>query len=319
MDAARVIAVMYHYVRDRSGTPEAGIRGLDAAIFSRQLDLLSARLEPVTWPMVHAWLGGRGTLPQGCFLLTFDDGLADHAEIVAPILEARRLRGVFFVPGHVLDTGRMDSAHQIHLLQATLGDEPLAECVCDWLDRHHPQDDWLGQVDAAAARRTYHYEDSVERATLKYLLVHTLPIDLRNEMIDALFTRHVGDPQAVARRWYLDSRQMLLLSEAGHTIGGHGFAHEPYLRLSPDDQRRDLHRSAAALRSVLGPGARPFSFPYGSFDGAVARRCAEAGFAAAFTTCPGWIAPGDDTLRLNRVDTIDAETFVEEELSCALH
>ena len=319
MDDARVIAVMYHYVRDRAGTPEAGIRGLDTATFCGQLDRLCAHLEPVTWPGLYAWLLGHGSIPQRGFLLTFDDGLADHADVVAPILEARGLRGVFFVPGHVLGSGRMDSAHQIHLLQATLGDEVFADCVGAWLDQNHPRDGWLGRVDEAAARRTDHYEETVERARIKYLLAHVLPIDLRNGMVDALFRQHVGDPQTVARHWYLDLCQVMGLHDAGHTIGGHGFAHEPYERLSSDERGHDLRASAAALESLLGPGARPFSFPYGSFDEGIAWRCAAAGFATAFTTRPGWITGGDDTFQLNRVDTIHVDAFMEEELACALY
>ena len=319
MSDPQVIAVMYHYVRDRAGTSEAAIRGLDTATFCRQLDLLCAQMEPVTWPMVCAWLGGRGSIPERCFLLSFDDGLADHAEIVAPILEARHLHGVFFVPGRVLATGWMDSAHQVHLLQARLGDEVFGRCVSDWLDRHQPNEDWLERVDLAAAQKTYHYEDSVERATLKYLLAHTLPLDLRNAMVGELFARHVPDHQEITRCWYLDPQEVVGLHNAGHTIGGHGYAHEPYLRLTPARQTWDMRRSAEVLNSLLGLGIRPFSFPYGDFDGAVARRCAEAGFVQAFTTRPGWIAAGDDAFRLNRVDTIDADAFVEKELSCALH
>ncbi len=84
--AQRVVIVMYHYVRDRATTPEAAIRGLDTAGFRRQLDLLCARAEPITWPQFHAWHQGIGTIPETGFLLTFDDGLSDHAEVVAPLL-----------------------------------------------------------------------------------------------------------------------------------------------------------------------------------------------------------------------------------------
>ncbi len=45
-----VLVVMYHYVRDRAGTPDAGIRGLDVKGLCRQLDLLCDELTPVGWP-----------------------------------------------------------------------------------------------------------------------------------------------------------------------------------------------------------------------------------------------------------------------------
>ena len=317
MSEQRILAVMYHYVRNRAGSPEAGIHGLGAGAFGRQLDQLSALAEPITWPMLNAWHRGRGSLPGRCFLLTFDDGLADHVEVVAPILEARGLRGVFFVPARVLETGRMESAHQIHLLQAKLGDQAFLAAVTEWLIRHHPQGDRLDEVDQAAARRVYHYE-SAERAAVKYLLAFTLPSQVREEMIAVLFARRVGDPGEYARRWYLDAGDLTALVRAGHTIGGHGFAHEPYLRLSAPEQVRDLSRCASVLRQILGPGTRPFSYAYGSFDDAVAWRCHQAGFAQAFTTRPGWIRRFDNVHALNRLDTKDADAFCELELSCPL-
>jgi peptidoglycan/xylan/chitin deacetylase (PgdA/CDA1 family) len=311
-----VLAVMYHYVRDRGGTDDAGIRGLDTESFCRQLDLLCSRLDPVTWPMVCAWLRGRAAIPECCFLLTFDDGLADHADVVAPILEMRGLRGVFFVPGCVLESGSMDAAHQVHLLQARLGDDKFAQAVTDWLARNGG-DDWLDALDEDEAGRIYHYE-TPDRARVKYLLAYVLPFELRDRMVDALFRRHVGDPDAFARKWYLDLGQIRMLEAAGHTIGGHGYAHAPLLRLSPSEQALELSRSAAVLLDALGPGTRPFSYPFGSVDEAVARRCAEAGFVHGFTTVPGWIRLGNDPHLLGRVDTIAAERFLERQELCTL-
>ena len=315
MSDERVIAIMYHYVRDRAGTAQSGIRGLDPDTLSRQLDRLCRQFEPITWPMLHAWHHDGAHLPQRCCLLTFDDGLADHADVVAPLLEARGLRGTFFVSGQTLETQRMDAAHQVHLLQTTVGDDVLAADVVEWLGRQHPELNRMEQEDSQAARRLYHYE-TPDRARLKYLLHHSLPIDVRNAMVDDLFSRHVGNAGEMARSWYLQPEQLVQLEEAGHTIGGHGYAHEPYLRLSAEDQQQDLARSAAALRTALGPGTRPFSYPYGSLDDSVAGRCAEAGFAQAFTTCPGWIQRDDDVFQLNRLDTIAVDAFLEKEHLC---
>ncbi len=317
MNDQRVLAVMYHYVRDRCGTPEEGIRGLDTASFARQLDLLCAHLEPVGWPRLRAWQQKDASIPEACFLLTFDDGLADHAEVVAPILEARGLTGVFFVSGGSLETGRMHAAHQIHLLQTVLEEDALATAVYDWLARNESAEDWPQAVDREAARRLYHYESS-ERADLKYLLHCTLPVCSRNRMLDELVEQQVSDPRELARKWYLDGSALFALNAAGHTIGGHGFTHEPQARLSPREQLRDLSRSAAVLRSLLGPGERPLSYPFGSYNADVARHAAEVGFVQAFTTRPGWIRQGDRAFELHRVDTIAVDTFLEQELLCPL-
>ena len=178
-----------------------------------------------------------------------------------------------------------------------------------------PRDGWLSRIDEQAARQTYHYETS-PRARIKYLLNYTLPIELRHALINSLFAAQVGDPRQFAGQWYLDGAAVSDLDRAGHTIGGHGFAHEPYNRLSGAQQLRDLWRSAAVLRGLLGPDVRPFSYPFGGMTETVARRCAEAGYVQAFTTQPGWIRCDDDPHRLCRLDTINVEAFVTQELTC---
>ena len=168
-DTPRCLVAMYHYVHDqhsveRPGAPgiHGGLHGLSVAEFCRQLDRLCAALEPITWPMLFAWMEGRADIPQKSFLLTFDDGLADHVETILPILEDRGC-GVFFVPGSVLTSHQMLPAHAIHLLLSVLGEDGLEQALrksllangveswCDWLDQRPPGDD-------VAAETIYHYE-----------------------------------------------------------------------------------------------------------------------------------------------------------------
>ena len=333
------MVVMYHYVRDDAGLPRpgspdmsTGIKGLTTSEFRAQLDRLCELMEPIDWPTLYAWMSRRGSIPdrsrggrrscggrhssggRHCFLLTFDDGLADHAETVLPILEERGLRGVFFVPGVVLTSHRLLSAHAVHLLLSTLDEQTFERELLSYLAEHEDdRTDWVASVDVEAAQALYHYE-SPARARLKYLLTITLPVDLRIEAVDALFQRHIGSPARWARHWYMDWDDLFRMQSLGHTIGGHGFAHEPYTRLTPARRRQDLGRVAAVLREGLGPDIRPLSYPYGQFDDDTCAACCDAGFAHAFTTESRLITRGSDVFRLPRVDAIDVEAVLEREL-----
>lgn len=318
MSSAKCLCVMYHYVRDRRDGFEAGIRGLGVSAFADQLDALSAVMTPIDWPAFAAWRAGRGTIPPASFLLTFDDALSDHADVVLPILESRGLRGVFFVQTGVLSAPVMAAAHQIHLLMCRLGDAGLCEAVRRWLAVHAAEH--AARVDASAdaedARRLYHYE-TPERARLKYLLSRALPMDVRGRLLDALFAEHVGDAAETAARWYLRWDQLARMQRLGHTIGGHGHRHLPYDLLSPDERRRDLLRCAQALGDGLGADRRPFSYPYGCCDDAIARSCANAGFVNGFTTRERWVDASDGDFHLGRVDTIHVQAFLEREFQCS--
>ena len=313
------LVVMYHYVRDARPSGAEKISGLTSEEFRMQLDRLCGELVPIDWPTLYAWSQGRVYLPERCFLLTFDDGLADHVKTVLPILEERGLRGTFFVPGAILVREGMLAAHAIHLLLSTLGAPRLEEEVLRGLaDRPHDRDTvvgWCASVDESAARAMYHYEPP-ERARLKYLLTVLLPIDMRTSILDMLFERHVGSSRRWARDWYLQWDDLVEMQSRGHTIGGHGFAHEPYLRMTPAQRHKDLRRTAAILRAGLGSEARPASYPYGSYDNDTCAACGESGFAHAFTTQGLWLTGGCDPFRLPRVDTIHVNAVLEEDLAC---
>lgn len=309
-DSSTCLVVMYHYVHEAETPRREPLPGPTAAEFRGQIEQLCREMEPVSWPIFYSWLEGRAAVPRRSFLLTFDDGLADHARTVQPILDDMGLKGTFLVPALPLVEGRMLSAHAIHLLLSTLGDATLSRELGEVLQELGSGEDWLGRVDNAEATRIYHYETR-ERARLKHLLTMQLPVDLRDRAVEKLFERHIGSSRRWARRWYLswdDIREMML---RGHTIGGHGYRHEPYVRLSPDDCRRDIYRTADILREALGPEPRPFSYPYGSVNEIAETACQAAGFVQAFTTIPQLARRGLSTASLPRVDTIAVDSFLK--------
>jgi peptidoglycan/xylan/chitin deacetylase (PgdA/CDA1 family) len=302
---------MYHYVHDPDPAWGSGVRGLSLAEFRAQLDDLSRELEPVDWPTLHAWSRGEAVIPDYSFLLTFDDGLADHARFVLPILEERRLHGVFFVPGAILAERCLLSAHAVHLLLGRLGEEAFEQELRDRLEggkapvRESPSE-------LAAATRMYPYE-SPSRAKLKHLLTMKLPLSRRAAVVQAVFEKHLGESAAWARRWYVTVEEVEELVGLGHTVGGHGYRHEPLSRLSPADRVHDLRRLATMLNERLGIAPRPFSYPYGDFDPTVQSAVAEAGFVQAFTTRRAWITPLSNPFTLPRVDTINVSEMLKSE------
>ncbi len=306
---------MYHYVRARGEPIRRGVRGLLPSDFEEQLDALCRWGEPLSWEALAPCLCGKAQPPAQSFLLTFDDGLLDHAEVAAPILGERGLRGVFFVPGRVLHEPRLLSAHQVHLLLSIRTPEQLYDDVAAMLARLAPGDDWLDLADAEQAERIYAYE-SPARARLKHLLTGVLPISLRNHVLADLFARHVGSSAEWWKKWYLSPAQVVELHTAGHTIGGHSYAHEPLARLTRAELEHDLHRSARTLADLLGPAPRPFSYPFGSFNEDVIDVTRQAGFCAAVTTKSRPARSDDEPFALPRIDTIHVSAHLESEAPC---
>jgi len=312
--APKCLVVMYHYIRD-AGSGGAGVHGLDVDAFGAQLDMMSASMAPIDWPTFRAWRAGRRRISDRSFLVTFDDGLAEHGAVVGPMLERRGMRGLFFVSTGFVGAKDMASAHKIHLLISKLGAVEFLSEVRSRLGIVGESGKCAVEAGGAEAKNVYGYESGAV-ADLKYLLTFGIPIEDRRRVVDGLFEAHVGDAGEWSSRWYLDWPAVERLDAAGHTIGGHGHEHEPLLRWSAAEQGRDLARSAVELNRRLGERGRPMSYPYGSFDADVARRSAFAGFVNGFTTREGWIGPQDDAHQLCRVDTIHVGALMEREFTC---
>jgi len=100
--ARKVPVLMYHRILPRAGLPptwpEADpVYTLPEAVFRSHLDYLQeAGYRTILPEQLWRWALGLEALPEKAVLLTFDDGDPSHAEVAAPALAERGMRGTFF-------------------------------------------------------------------------------------------------------------------------------------------------------------------------------------------------------------------------------
>ncbi len=85
----------------------------------------------------------------------------------------------------------------------------------------------------------------------------------------------------------LDAVELKALDRAGWVIGSHTETHARLTALPPEDARRELSASKAALEGVLGRELSWFAYPYGSFSPALRDAVAGAGYRIGFATEQG--------------------------------
>jgi hypothetical protein len=169
---------MYHYVRDLPRTEFPRIKGMLTDDFRRQVTDLASRYEMATLESALAFLQGEYRPKRGLCLLTFDDGLRDHFETATPILEERRIQGLFFLITGCLAERRVAPVHMNHFMMASL---PFDEYRGRFLARLEERTgDPVGdsEIDAATAERTYPL-DEPGVARFKYLFNFKLDADAR--------------------------------------------------------------------------------------------------------------------------------------------
>jgi peptidoglycan/xylan/chitin deacetylase (PgdA/CDA1 family) len=99
--------------------------------FERQLRFYTRNFEPVDYEGLMALHDGRWRASKPGLILSFDDGLRSHADVVAPLLERHGFVGWFMVPGGFVDAGPEDQRafardHQISHADFNYGDPRIA-------------------------------------------------------------------------------------------------------------------------------------------------------------------------------------------------
>ena len=235
---------MYHYVRDG-----ARVHARTRAELEGQLDHIASRCTVVGLDAVRSreW-------PEDACLLTFDDGLVEHLEVVAPALARRGLTGVFCAPGAAVLERRVLDVHKSQFVLAAAPDHAaLARRIFELVP---------GEDEAALRERWTlpHRYDPPEKVLVKRLLQDGLPEPERKRVLDTLFHELVSDDErAFADRLYLDLEGLGALVAMGMELAGHGWAHRRLELLDETQQREEIDGSVRLLEAALGVRPREWA------------------------------------------------------------
>lgn len=292
--------VMYHYVRDPVSSAFPRLKGMTVDAFRQQVSELTERFEMARLDSALAFLNGTYSPRRDLCLLTFDDGLHEHFEMVTPILADSDVQGLFFVITGSPECGRVAPVHMNHVLTAELGLEEYRRLFLNGLGAEQ-----LPSIESSVARRTYPW-DTEEAASFKYLFNFALPLDIRDQVVGKIFAQYLGSEAEFAKRFYFSWNEAREMQAAGMVMGGHTNEHRPLAGMQDQALDADLQRCHDLLKLRLRPQELwPFCYPYGksnSFDARVKRKVRELDYCCAFSTESGDNSPGADLLALSRLD-----------------
>ncbi|MGD0792996.1 MAG: polysaccharide deacetylase family protein [Terriglobales bacterium] len=284
--------LMYHSVRAEperyANTIGMGILHATSA-FERQMDLVSRRFSPVTIDEIRLFVNGGKSLPRRAVAVTFDDGYADNAEIVAPILSRFGIRAAFYLTVSAIGT---NNAPWYCRLRYAFGTTQKKE----WRSPANgkPWGLTTAQDRNVALLAAFDFCAPLAGDTLEQT-VETIEHGLE---IEAL----IGGSE-----FMMDWNQARALQRAGHIVGCHTLTHPNVAQVAPDVARKELVLSKRKLEEELSAPVLHFSYPHPALNphwtpGTVAMT-KEAGYETAVTTSPGPVRRGDDALMLTRIWT----------------
>jgi len=196
--------------------------------FQKDLDFLLKHFEPIDAETLHHFHIQKIAPRKPVFHLTFDDGLKEIYDIVAPILLQKGVPATFFV-----NSGFVDNKTLFYRYHASLAVEELL------------QKGILTQLlKTEILSCSYHNKNDL------FLYFSQQQVDnfLKNE------------------KPYLTVEQIQTLSAQGFTIGAHSVDHPYYYEIPYDEQVLQTLRSLEFVSSIVNQKLRLFAFPFTDFN-----------------------------------------------------
>ena len=216
--------------------------------FERDLDYLLRRFRPLDPSCLPSVLTGGGGLPKGSFLLTFDDGLRQVYDTVAPMLIRKGVPAIFFLNPGYLNNTELFYRFKIGLVVGALEREGWAGA------RHREAKKLLGLPDGTDAA-------AVRGALLKINYLNRAVADRLERCLDVAYADYLA-----TERPFLTTEQVRAMAGQGFHFGGHSMDHPNYNLLSLEDQLDQTRRSCRFVREALGLNYTFFSFPHADAD-----------------------------------------------------
>lgn len=299
---------MYHYTRDLIHSRYPEIKGMDVALFRKQLEFFSKNFKVVRMEDVIAAISVGKKLPENALLLTFDDGYIDHYTYAFPLLEEFGFQGSFFIPGKTFTTHQLLDVNKIHYILASANIYNLMEDVLELMNHYrgrefdYASNDELINIYAVANRF-----DCKETIFVKRILQTVLPEKLRNKISSDLFKKYVGvSEERLAYELYMTEEQIRTMKRHGMFIGLHGYDHYWLGNLPEEKMREDIDKAIESLNEFINPNSWVMNYPYGSYNQSVLDYIKSKGAVVGLTTEVG-VADllSDNALKLSRLDCND--------------
>ncbi len=189
-------------------------------------------------------------------VLSFDDGLKECHQYIAPMLKKRGIPALFFLNNRFIDNGGLFYRYKASLLINLVRKDGKAGLkVADFLKIRN---------------------DQIEKTILMIGYQQLALLDEMAEKVELDFSVYLRE-----RPVYLDTSEVKELLKWGFDIGGHSFDHVDFTNLDAEGMIHQVRESMDDLQKRFGISSRYFSFPFTS-DGVpreVINRLLEEGIA----------------------------------------
>lgn len=226
--AKKIILPAYHLVSD--STPphiSALYKARTPKEFIKDMDYLLRHYQPIHLSDLIKIVHEKKTLKKNLFHLSFDDGLKECYDVIAPILKEKGIPATFFLNSDFVGNKHLMFRYKASLLvNKILSEKP---------DQHKT---FIPEI----TRITYPGRSRLDD------LAHQMDLDF--------------DEYLKRQRPYMDESEIKKLISEGFTIGAHSIDHPEYSHVSYEEQIRQTRESINYVSQAFGLAYKVFAFPF---------------------------------------------------------
>lgn len=209
--------------------------------FRSDLTFLLSKFQPATFPDVLDFVKNGKKSSKPYFFLSFDDGFAECATVIAPILKEKGIEAAFFVNPAFIDNPDFSHRQKISLIIEKMTAANKSE---------------IEKIRQVLATENSSFE-ALEKALKKLTFKDGGKIDKLSTVLDLNFKL-----LAAKIKPYLTLEQLKKLQSEGFTIGSHGLDHSEFQLLTTEKMKEQIEKSFTYLERNLNIKNRLFSFPF---------------------------------------------------------
>jgi peptidoglycan/xylan/chitin deacetylase (PgdA/CDA1 family) len=304
----RAVVLTYHRVlpRDADTFSSTGII-VNPETFAAHMRFLRKHFNLLSVSRFQDFLS-RGRFPPRSVLVTFDDGWHDLACHALPIMRRYSVPFVVFIPTAYIGTGTPFWQERMSRALVALKHIPeISGPLLSELGIAHLL--YVSDGEARGLAREY-----VSRLKLRSThQIEAVDAQIRTALSQAGQLLTLGDDVFLS---WAAVREMA--ADPLVAVGSHGHTHVPLTRLSGEMAVADLYRAAEEFRKNGLPKPWVCAYPNGDCSDGVVVAAASAGCSVGFTTVNGHVRPGDDPLRLKRLNIHEGVTSSVPEFLCRI-
>jgi hypothetical protein len=279
---------MYHDIRDDKDYPKRyNLKSfLNIYQFKNHLEYINKNYQVIKTSEIPEYIDDEN---GNYAILTFDDGLKDHYDIV-DILLSNKNEGTFLIPTLPVTVGKMILSHKIQFIMAVEDEKKISQMI---LEKVGNSEDVYKQYSKSRVKDNWWSADMI--FITNFLRYHQKGTEITNELFSKIVT---NDEVGFSREFYLSENNIKEMVSSGMEIGGHGYTSNI---LTEENQEKEIKGSINFVSKFYN-GDIMFSYPNGIYNDNTVKILRDNNCKYSFTTESTTIKVSHDNLRLPRFD-----------------